>query len=214
MRLCEPRGSRSSRRLRFAPAAATNPSRSSLSQSGGPHRPRRFSEVEIVRGGAGRLRRPGRAACSARARQGLLRHQLARGSRARRLLPGGRRRHLRQIRARGEDRSGRAAGQQSPAADFRQGRLLHGRQHDPGDGRGEGGRADARRRLHVPEGPDHLHVPSGPGPRQDRGPEERQRLFRRQGQSGHRLPVGEADLRFQGREGEAVFLQPGALSRR
>ena len=43
-------------------------------------------------------------------REGHLRHQLGRRGRARRLLPGGRRRHLREIRPEGHDRAGRPAG--------------------------------------------------------------------------------------------------------
>ena len=57
----------------------------------------------------------------ARRRQGFIRHQLARRGRARRILPGGRRRHLRQIRPRRHHRPGRPAGQQRAPAGGRAG---------------------------------------------------------------------------------------------
>ena len=61
------------------------------------------------------------------ARQGLVRHQLGRRGRAWRLLSGGRRRHLQEIRPRRHHRAGRPAGEQPPAAARRQDRLLHER---------------------------------------------------------------------------------------
>ena len=71
------------------------------------------------------LRAPRRR--GAGSRQGQLRHQLARRGRAWRLLPGRRRRHLREVRPRRHHRAGRPAGGQRSAADRRQDRLLHGR---------------------------------------------------------------------------------------
>ena len=59
------------------------------------------------------------------ARQGLVRHQLGRRGRAWRLLPGGRRRHLQEIRPRRHHRAGRPERQQPHAADRRQDRFLH-----------------------------------------------------------------------------------------
>ena len=72
---------------------------------------------------AGRAGRPG-----AGARRGDVRHQLAGRGRARRLLSGGRRRHLREIRPQGHHRPGRPAGGQPGAAARRQDPVLHGRQ--------------------------------------------------------------------------------------
>ena len=61
--------------------------------------------------------------------QGLVRDQLAGRGRAWRLLPGGGRRHLQEVRARRHHRAGRPEREQPDAADRRQDRLLHGRQH-------------------------------------------------------------------------------------
>ena len=73
-------------------------------------------------------------ACASRrnaqtARQGVVRHQLGRRGRAWRLLPGGRGRHLREVRPRRDHRAGRPAGEQPPAAAVGQDRFLHERQH-------------------------------------------------------------------------------------
>ena len=119
------------------------------------------------------------AAASAVGRgQGEVRHQLARRGRAWRLLPGRRRRHLREIRPRCRDRAGRAAGRQRHPARLRQARLLHGLKPDRGVRRGEAERSDGRGRRALPERPADGDVASRRRARQIHGPGQGARLYR------------------------------------
>ena len=94
-------------------------------------------------------------------RQGVVRNQLGRGGRAWRLLPGGRRRHLQEIRPRRHHRARRPQHQQPHAADRRQARFLHEREHAAIVRRGRQQCAAGRGRRHLPEGSAGLPDPSG-----------------------------------------------------
>ena len=135
-----------------------------------------------------------------RVRQSLVRHQLGRRRRARRLLPGAGRRHLPQARPRRDDRPGRSAGEQPAPACGRPARLLHEHEHAAVVRCGGAEHPDARGGGDVPEGP------AG----DDRPPRSRHRQFARPqgadavhlaGRRHHLLPVAQArvrSLRFAG----------------
>ena len=101
-----------------------------------------------------------------------LRHRLARAGRARRLLPGARRRHLRKARARRDDQDGRPAGQRPAAPRRRPARRRDGRRA-AGALRRRAERADHRDRRDVPEESDGDH--RAPGRGEARGPQGRSR---------------------------------------
>ena len=145
--------------------------------------------------------------------RGDLRHELEGPGRAWRLLSGGGRRDLREIRPGRDDPRGRPAGQPQPAARRRHDRLQHGRRHvrrlqlrperhPHGGGRG-----------HVPEGPADPDGASGPGPRDDRrpqGPPDPDLAGR-----PHRLlGVAEGGVWLHRRPDPPLHLQPRTLPRR
>ena len=132
------------------------------------------------------------------ARQGLVRHQLGGAGRARRLLPGARRRHLPEIRARRHHRAGRAEREQPPPAGGRQARLLHERELRCRASTRSSRTCRPRGRRHVPEGPAGVHRAPGPGHREIRGPQEAHAVHL-QGGHCHLFPVDEDRLRLQGR---------------
>ena len=143
------------------------------------------------------------------ARQNLVRHQLGGRGRARRLLSGGRRRHLQDIRPRRDDRAGRPAGEQPHAAACRPHRFLHERELPAGLRRGGAEHSSGRRLGHLPEGPAGVARTSGRCG-DIRGFEEAHAV---------RLVRGPADLlqvdagrvRLLGKPGEALHVQPAAV---
>ena len=156
----------------------------------------------------------GRAGACARADpgQGLVRNQLGRGSRAWRLLPGGRRRHLQEIRPRRHHRAGRSQQQQPHAADRRQARLLHEREHAAilRRGRQQGAGGDGRR--HLPEGPAGLPDPPGSQDHQAGRPQAADAVGV-QGRRRELFPVAEIRIWLQREQGETLHLQLAALHR-
>ncbi len=139
-----------------------------------------------------------------------LRHRLARAGRARRLLSGGRGRHLREARARRHDPDGRPAGQRPAAPRRRPARRRDGRRA-AGALRGRAGRADHRDRRDVPEESDRDHRASrGDEARGAQGEADRGR----RGREHHVLAVAEAALRLHRRPEAALRVQRPAVSRR
>jgi hypothetical protein len=149
----------------------------------------------------------------AAARQGLARHQLGGGGRARRLLPGARRRDLSAPWARRDHRTGRAAGEQPHPAAGRSARLLHERVESREPRRGRARRADACGRRAVPEGPAVDHRPSRAGDRDVHRLEAGADLHLDR-RAGDLFPMDEGRVRLQRRAGETLSLQPAAIPRR
>ena len=136
--------------------------------------------------------------------------RMVRAGRARRLLPGTRRRTLRPRRAGRRNRDGRAADQWPAAAHRRPGGHHHGVRH-PGAQGDRAGPARGDRRQLVPA------RPAGPDEPQER------RLARaaqgaqaadRQHRPRHVLAVAGAEVRLPRRRRRAVHLQPAAVPRR
>ena len=149
---------------------------------------------------------------AADAGQGLVRNQLGRRSRAWRLLPGGRRRHLQEIRPRRHHRAGRPERQQPHAADRRQDRFLHGREHADVVRRGRQQRAGGVGRRDLPEGSAGVPDASGIEDHQARGAEAADAV-RLQGGHDQLLSMAEVRIRFQRQERPALYLQRAALHR-
>ena len=142
--------------------------------------------------------------------QGDLRHELEGPGRAWRLLSGRGRRHLRQARARRDRPAGRPAGQPLAAAGRRQDRLQHGRQPVRPVQLHPGQRADGDDRGDLPEGA--AGAAGAPGRwREGAGRPRRQDLLHLQRRAADLLAVAAAGLRLQGRPGEALHLQSGAV---
>ena len=144
--------------------------------------------------------------------QGLVWNQLGRGGRAWRLLPGGGRRHLQEIRPRRHHRAGRPQHQQPHAADRRQARLLHDREHAAIVRRGHQQRAGGRGRRHLPEGSAGFPDPSGNQNHQTRRSQAADAVGV-QGRRRELFPVAEVRIWLQREQGETLHLQLAALHR-
>ena len=128
--------------------------------------------------------------------QGLVRNQLGPRGRARRIFPGPGRRHLQEIRARRHHRAGRPQRQQPHAADRRQARLLHGREHADVVRCGRQQRAGGDGRRHVPEGSAGFPDPSGIEGHQARRPQAADAV-RVQGRHHQLFSMAEIRIRIQ-----------------
>ncbi len=106
------------------------------------------------------------------ARQSVVRHQLGRRRRARRLLSGARRRHLSQARPRRDHRAGRPEREQPHPAAGRQDRFLPQRQHAAELRCRRAEHPDHRSRRPVSEGPAGSHRASRSGHREIHRPEK------------------------------------------
>ena len=145
-------------------------------------------------------------------RQGVVRNQLGRRGRTWRLLPGGCRRHLQEIRPRRHHRAGRPQHQQPHPVDRRQARLLHDREHAAIVRRGRQQRAAGRGRRHLPEGSAGFPDPSGNQKCKTRRPQAADAV-RLQGRRRELFPVAEIRIRLQRKQGETLHLQSAALHR-
>ena len=147
-----------------------------------------------------------------RPRQGFVRDQLGGRGRTWRIFPGPGRRHLQELRARCHHRAGRPERQQPHAPDRRQDRFLHGREHPDVVRRGRQQRAGGHGRRHLPE--------RSAGPADASGIENHQArraqaadAVRLEGRHFELLPMAEVRIWLQRGKGQAVHLQPAAVSR-
>ena len=121
-------------------------------------------------------------------------------------------RHLREGRPEGDDPPGRPAGGQPGAADRRQDRLLHGRQHARAVLGGGAGHPDRRRRRDLPEGSRRCSSPIPTrASRSSRDLAKLPTIFMGKDGFSSLLPVDEVGLPGLPRRAvQALHLQPGA----